>query len=249
MSETTILVVHDDASFVDGIRSAVERAHPGVEVVTAISGPRGLGLAQQRRPVAVIADGDLVGMDGYDFTRELKCDDGLREIPVVIVTADPTEASALRARQVGAVAHVPATVDPAALLERLLGPGIPTPATGTPAPAPVDVPTQTRNQPVAGPVPYPAPTPASAPAPAPAAQPGDAGAPAAQPADAAAAPFIAAPRQASLGSEPIPTDLPHIDELLRMMLERGGSDLHVTVGAAPRIREQGDLVPVEGMPV
>jgi twitching motility protein PilT len=45
----------------------------------------------------------------------------------------------------------------------------------------------------------------------------------------------------------MPSDLPHIDDLLRTMLERGGSDLHITVGTPPGIREQGDLVPVQGM--
>ncbi len=220
MSGTTILVVHDDASFVEGIRSAVANAYPGVEVIAAISGPRGLGLAQQHRPLAVIADGDLVGMDGYAFTQELKCDDDLCDIPVVIVTADPTEASALRARQAGAATHVPASVDPVALIQKLLGPPIATAAASAPAPSS-------------------APAYESAPAPAPA--------PAPQPAATAASPVITGPRHGALGSEPMPSDLPHIDDLLRKMLERGGSDLHITVGTAPGIREQGDLVPVEGM--
>jgi twitching motility protein PilT len=219
VSETTILVVHDDAAFVEGIRSAVANAHPDVEVIAAISGPRGLGLAQQHRPAAVIADGDLVGMDGYAFTQELKCDDGLCDIPVVIVTADPTEASALRARQAGAAAHVPASVDPVALIHKLLGPS----SAAAVAPA----------------VSADAPAYATAPAPAPAPSP--------QPAAAVGAPVIAGPRQGALGSEPMPSDLPHIDDLLRTMLERGGSDLHITVGTPPGIREQGDLVPVQGM--
>jgi len=226
VSETAILVVHDDAAFVDGIRSAVESAHPGVEVIAAISGMRALGLAQQHRPVAVIADGDLVGMDGYAFTEELKCDDGLCDIPVVIVTADPTEASALRARQVGAAAHVPASVDPVALIQKLLGPPSATaaaPVVGASAPAASDSVASTSS-------------PGHAPAPAPA--------PAPQP---AAPPVITGPRQGALGSEPTPSDLPHIDDLLRTMLERGGSDLHITVGTPPGIREQGDLMPIEGM--
>jgi twitching motility protein PilT len=221
VSETTILVVHDDASFVEGIRSAVANAHPGVEVIAAISGPRGLGLALQHRPLAVIADGDLVGMDGYAFTQELKCDAGLSDIPVVIVSADPTEASALRARQVGAEAHLPASVDPAALVQKLLGP--PSGAAASSAAS------------AGASAPAPAPTSTYQPAPSP------------QPAAAAAAPVLTGPRQGALGSQPMPTDLPHIDDLLRMMLERGGSDLHITAGTPPGIREQGDLVPVEGM--
>ncbi len=41
--------------------------------------------------------------------------------------------------------------------------------------------------------------------------------------------------------------MPHIDELLRLMLQRGGSDLHLTVGSPPGIRQRGDIVPVEDM--
>jgi twitching motility protein PilT len=38
---------------------------------------------------------------------------------------------------------------------------------------------------------------------------------------------------------------PHVDDLLRLMLERGGSDLHLTVGSPPGIRQRGEIVPVE----
>ncbi|MGV8082921.1 MAG: PilT/PilU family type 4a pilus ATPase [Coriobacteriia bacterium] len=44
-------------------------------------------------------------------------------------------------------------------------------------------------------------------------------------------------------------ELPHIDELLRIMLERKGSDLHLTAGSPPGIRERGELVPLESFRV
>jgi len=39
----------------------------------------------------------------------------------------------------------------------------------------------------------------------------------------------------------------HVDDLLRLMLERGGSDLHITVGSPPGIRQRGELIPIENM--
>ena len=42
-------------------------------------------------------------------------------------------------------------------------------------------------------------------------------------------------------------NVPHIDDMLRLMLERGGSDLHLAVGSAPGIRQRGELLPVEDM--
>ncbi len=41
----------------------------------------------------------------------------------------------------------------------------------------------------------------------------------------------------------------HLDALLRYLVAVGGSDLHLKVGAAPKVRVDGELVPVEGTPV
>jgi twitching motility protein PilT len=40
-----------------------------------------------------------------------------------------------------------------------------------------------------------------------------------------------------------------IDDLLRTMLERGGSDLHLTVGPPPKARISGSLVPIGETPL
>ncbi|MDZ4063376.1 MAG: ATPase, T2SS/T4P/T4SS family [Coriobacteriia bacterium] len=39
-----------------------------------------------------------------------------------------------------------------------------------------------------------------------------------------------------------------VNELLRIVMERGGSDLHITVGVPPTIRLNGRLVPIEDEP-
>jgi len=43
--------------------------------------------------------------------------------------------------------------------------------------------------------------------------------------------------------------MPAIDSLLRTMLERGGSDLHLTVGLPPKARLSGALTPLESAPI
>ena len=40
-----------------------------------------------------------------------------------------------------------------------------------------------------------------------------------------------------------------IDQLLRTMLEKGGSDLHLTIGLPPKARISGSLVALEGPPL
>ena len=40
-----------------------------------------------------------------------------------------------------------------------------------------------------------------------------------------------------------PLEEVHIDDLLRIVVEKGGSDLHLVVGVAPVIRIDGQLTP------
>ncbi|MDO8963205.1 MAG: response regulator, partial [Coriobacteriia bacterium] len=136
--DTTVLIVHDDAAFFEKTKAALVAAIPGCEVIGAISAPRALGMARQHKPDVVIADGDLEGMDGYAFTAELKGDAELGGIPVLIVANDPSEASALKARQVGAAGHLPASVDSQTLVQKisaLTGAAAQTPAAPAGAPA------------------------------------------------------------------------------------------------------------------
>ena len=40
-----------------------------------------------------------------------------------------------------------------------------------------------------------------------------------------------------------------LHDLLRLMIEQGGSDLHITVGSSPRIRLHGRLMPMDLPPL
>ncbi len=43
--------------------------------------------------------------------------------------------------------------------------------------------------------------------------------------------------------------IPSLSELLKRMVDSGGSDLHITTGSSPRIRVHGELKPCEDLPV
>ncbi len=232
MSNATVLIVHDDATFLEGARSALVDVMPSAEVLGAVSGPRALGIARQRRPDVIVADGELEGMDGYALTAELKRDPDLAAIPVMIVTGEPTEATATRARQAGAVAHLPTSVEGGTLagtVLRVLGRESAVPrqrnavVAGSPAQAVQDgrATEGTRAEPqvcVEKPVREVA----------------------AQPATRVVAPAPGEQQPRSQG------DLPDVNTLLRMMIEMGGSDLHITAGSPPGIRVRGNIEPVEG---
>ncbi len=243
MSETTILVVHDDPGFAERLETAVKAVMPDAAVRSLPSAMRALAVAKQQRPSVIVADGDLPGMDGFTMTQELKADDELADIPVVIVVKSPTEATALRARQVGAAAHLPSSVDAATLVQKVfsLASGAGGQAAGVSAGTESAPSAATGEAPAAQPAAeqlsgYGAPQPLPEDSPFVAAY----GAPQAAPAQGTPAVQVeAAP--AAPGS-----DIPHVDDLLRMMLDMGGSDLHITVGSPPGIRVRGEIVPAEG---
>lgn len=220
MAESTVLIVHDDAGFFESTKSALDSAIPGCEAIGAISAMRALGMARQHRPDVIIADGDLVGMDGYAFTAELKSDEELASIPVLIVANEPTEASALRARQAGAAGHMPAAIAGSMLAQKVSALlGVPAHA----APAAV----ATGAEPSLGEL--------EAAAPAQAPNPGY-GAMQEVPSG-----YGAPVTPASTGNVVVDRDVPHVDDLLRLMIEQGGSDLHITVGSPPGIRVRGEI--------
>ena len=270
MAATRVLIVHDDAAFCDRVRQGLAAVDPATETLTAISGMRALGIAKQQRPDLIIADGDLEGMDGYAFTSELKSDAELGDIPIVIVANQPSEASALKARQVGAAAHMASSVATDEIVQRvtslMLSGGAPAPvippatspqvAAGGSPPAQVREPQGAPGAPlqIDGPpteeygLMQPPPegygtTQATTSEPAgygaPHEAPAGYGAPSVAPSASASTPA------ADFGSPPPASDLPHVDDLLRLMIDRGGSDLHITVGSAPGIRLRGEIVQVE----
>ncbi len=240
-----VLVVHDDADMVGRLRAQLATLAADMEVVNALSGPRAQGMMAQSMPDVLVVDAELLGVDGYEFTKVVKSEAASKDVPVIIVSLAADESSALKARQVGASALLASNGPIENLASRIvaLSQGAPAPAAAAPAAAaagaaPAGMPGGPA--PVAG---YGAPQSVAPQAP---------GA-----APSTAAPAYGAPQP--VASNPMPDvvvtsggsgpagDTPHIDDLLRLMLERGGSDLHITVGSPPGIRQRGELIPIENM--
>lgn len=59
----------------------------GHVTIEACDGASGVAAAREQHPDLVLCDVHLPKLDGYGVVRELKNDDGLREVPVVAVTA------------------------------------------------------------------------------------------------------------------------------------------------------------------
>lgn len=79
-----ILVIDDDPEARGLLRRLFEKE--GLPTVTAARGEDGLEMARRVRPVAIMLDVMMPGMDGWAVLTELKSDPALCDIPVVMVT-------------------------------------------------------------------------------------------------------------------------------------------------------------------
>ncbi|MBI5231966.1 MAG: PilT/PilU family type 4a pilus ATPase [Coriobacteriales bacterium] len=262
MSDKKVLIVHADADVAREIGRAVTLASPEFHVSTALTAPRALGMAVADKPDVVVVEAELEGVDGYTFTRQLKDEAEMQDVPVVIVALDPSEASALKARQVGAAAHMPgrngsmeqvahkvaslaqvslaASTSPNILDDVVPIQEVPSQPAAQPAAAASGAP-----GPVAGFSPSPAATLAEA---VPAVEPEPLSIDVDNlPAPSAAPAAQARPEPTVTTQAPNAEDIPHVDDLLRLLLDRGGSDLHITVGSPPGLRLRGEIIPVENV--
>jgi CheY-like chemotaxis protein len=84
--EGPLLVIDDDASWRRSLRQQLATLGRAT-VVEAADGERGLALARELSPDAIVLDFDLPGRDGLAVLRDLRADPATRSIPVVLHTA------------------------------------------------------------------------------------------------------------------------------------------------------------------
>jgi PAS domain S-box-containing protein len=102
----TVLVIDDDAPTRDLLSRFLLRE--GFRVRTAIDGAEGLRVARAIRPTAILLDVMMPRMDGWAVLSALKSDDGLREIPVIMVSFVQEKSLAF---SLGAADYLPKPVD------------------------------------------------------------------------------------------------------------------------------------------
>jgi signal transduction histidine kinase/CheY-like chemotaxis protein len=114
-----ILVIEDEPAAAHLLRTYLEDA--GYQVTVATDGKSGLIAAHRRVPEAILLDLVLPGMDGWEVLRQLKLDDTLGDVPVVIVTvADEREVGLA----LGATDYLIKPLDKDTLLRRLARHGL-----------------------------------------------------------------------------------------------------------------------------
>jgi CheY-like chemotaxis protein len=99
-----ILIVDDSLNTREVERTILENA--GYQVETAVSGVEGLAKLQQAPFELVVTDIEMPEMDGWEFIRQIKRDEALHDIPVIIVSALKTEEDKKKSLSLGADAYI-----------------------------------------------------------------------------------------------------------------------------------------------
>ena len=99
-----VLVIEDEANILLSLRFVLEQA--GYEVRTAASGREGLAELQRQRPDLLILDLMLPDVSGYELCQQVRADQELADIPVLVLTARAQQTERLKGIEVGATEYV-----------------------------------------------------------------------------------------------------------------------------------------------
>src|SRR6266480_7302768 len=116
-----VLVIDDEQDILVLCRLNLQRA--GHEVLEALDGRRGIELAREHRPDAVVIDLMLPTIDGYDVLAALVRERDAYDVALVVLTAKAREEDRLRSLANGADEFVTKPFSPdhlVGVLERLL---------------------------------------------------------------------------------------------------------------------------------
>jgi adenylate cyclase len=113
----TVLVVDDEP--INRRLLARGLTRDGHAVTTAEDGREALDRVREAPPDVVLLDVLMPGIDGFAVLQELKADAGLRDIPVIMISALEDFESVIRCIELGAEDYLPKPFDPVLLRARI----------------------------------------------------------------------------------------------------------------------------------
>ncbi len=99
-----ILCADDDEDILSLVALRLERA--GFEVVTAVDGDQAVERARARRPALAVLDVMMPKRTGYEVLEELRGDEALREMKVILLSARVQEGDVQSGMDAGADAYL-----------------------------------------------------------------------------------------------------------------------------------------------
>jgi CheY-like chemotaxis protein len=106
----TVLYIEDNHANVQLVESILG-FRPGVRLVSAREGEEGLEQARRHRPDLILLDVHLPDMKGSELLAVIRAEPELRDIPVIVVSADATALQIDRLRAAGAAEYLTKPID------------------------------------------------------------------------------------------------------------------------------------------
>ena len=81
----TVICIEDEPEMIDLVKLILGRK--GFDLVGAVGGREGIEVVRRLKPDLVLLDLMMPDMDGWEVYQQMKADDALKDIPVIVVTA------------------------------------------------------------------------------------------------------------------------------------------------------------------
>ncbi|MBI2941005.1 MAG: response regulator [Chloroflexi bacterium] len=93
----TILIADDDPEMVSLLVRMLRSSSRRYRVLAAYNGVEALAMVRERRPDLVLLDLLMPDVDGYSVVTQMRADESLRDVPVIVITARDDEAEVVSA--------------------------------------------------------------------------------------------------------------------------------------------------------
>jgi DNA-binding response OmpR family regulator len=114
---TVVLVADDDDDILLLVTTRLRR--DGFEVIAARNGEEALALAKERRPDIAVLDIGMPKLDGLEVLEQIRADETLEGMRVLLLTAKAQESDVRRGYDAGADAYVRKPFSPSELSTRV----------------------------------------------------------------------------------------------------------------------------------
>ncbi len=106
MAKKRVLIVDDSSVTRKIVERTLHQAGFELEVLEASNGCEGLAILQEKTVDLILSDINMPTMDGLEFIRQLQSIENAKAVPVVMISADGSEARIVEAISGGARAFI-----------------------------------------------------------------------------------------------------------------------------------------------
>ena len=117
MSKAKVLLVDDEAFNLDFLQQALEDEN--YEISIAANGQEALDKIKSEQPDLVLLDLMMPVLDGFEVLKQVKADDNLRDIQIIIISAEHDSKSVVKGIKQGAEDYMTKPITAANLLKKV----------------------------------------------------------------------------------------------------------------------------------